>query len=129
MTDLSYFEIDLEVPRECERADAFSVLEELMTRMTDGMKWFKNNFVAAIAQAAENTPFTLDFLTAIAVQESFEIWGNIFDFLRPKGFSNYVLGTPLMGRAGRRFRPASLRSCPYLVVKRYLPWPGRSLKP
>jgi hypothetical protein len=50
-----------------------------MTRMTDGMKWFKNTFGGAVATATANTPYTLDFLTAIAVQESFEIWGNIFD--------------------------------------------------
>ncbi len=47
--------------------------------MTDGMKWFKNTFGGAVATATAYTPYTLDFLTAIAVQESFEIWGNIFD--------------------------------------------------
>ena len=43
------------------------------------MRWFKTKFGAAVTTATQGTPFTLDFLTAIAVQESFEVWGNIFD--------------------------------------------------
>jgi hypothetical protein len=52
-----------------------------MTKLKDGMSWFKQTFGAEIGPAVSNTPYTLNFLTAIAVQESFEIWGNIFKSL------------------------------------------------
>ena len=74
-----------------------------MTRMTEGMKWFKNNFGAAIAQAAENTPFTLDFLTAIAVQESFEIWGNIFNSLPTERVLELCVGDTIDGPSRKAF--------------------------
>jgi len=44
----------------------------------DGMRWFKSQFGAKIKDAIKETPFTVDLLTAIAVQESFEVWGKIF---------------------------------------------------
>lgn len=52
-----------------------------MALMTDGMRWFKESFQDQIAAATAGTPFTLDFLTAIAVQETFEIWGSLFNKL------------------------------------------------
>lgn len=41
---------------------------------TDDMRWFKQNFHARISPAIQNTPFTLDFLTALACQETGEVW-------------------------------------------------------
>ncbi len=52
-----------------------------MSRTTQGIAWFKNQFGAQIEAAVAGTPFSLDLLTAIAYQESSEIWGSIFDRL------------------------------------------------
>jgi hypothetical protein len=50
-------------------------------KQKDGMAWFKAQFGAKIKATTAGTPFTLDFLTAIAVQESFEVWGLIYNKL------------------------------------------------
>lgn len=47
-------------------------------QLKDGIAWFKKNFAAPIQAATAGTPFHLDFLAAIAVQETFEIWGRAF---------------------------------------------------
>lgn len=52
-----------------------------MTTVKEGMGWFKQNFAGAIKQGAAGTPYTLDMLTAIAVQETFSIWGKMFKTL------------------------------------------------
>ena len=49
-----------------------------MATIADGMGWFKQNFATAANAALNNTPYTLDFLTAIAVQETFEVWASLF---------------------------------------------------
>jgi len=49
-----------------------------MGTIGDGMAWFKNTFRGQINPAITGTPYTLSFLTAIATQETFEIWGNLF---------------------------------------------------
>ena len=38
------------------------------------MRWFKRNFHEPIAAAVKDTPFTLDLMTALACQETGEIW-------------------------------------------------------
>jgi hypothetical protein len=38
------------------------------------MRWFKQQFQQKINPAVEGTPYTLDFMTALACQESGEIW-------------------------------------------------------
>ena len=40
----------------------------------EDMKWFKTNFHIKIEAAIEDTPFTLDLLTALACQETGEVW-------------------------------------------------------
>lgn len=47
----------------------------------DDMLWFKSNFQQPIAEAIAGTPLTLDFLTALACQETGEVW----PLLRRKG--------------------------------------------
>ena len=42
------------------------------------MRWFKQQFGADIVAAVSGTPFSLDLLTAIAVQETFEVWGRAY---------------------------------------------------
>ena len=52
-----------------------------MPTIKDGMIWFKQNFASAIRQGTAGTPFTVDMLTAVAVQETFSIWGKMFQTL------------------------------------------------
>ncbi len=49
-----------------------------MSRMTDAISWFKGQFGAPIQAAVEGTPFSLDMLTAIAMQETYYIWGDLY---------------------------------------------------
>lgn len=44
----------------------------------DAIKWFKSNFGNQIAVATANTPFSLNLLTAIAMQETYYIWGGLY---------------------------------------------------
>jgi hypothetical protein len=43
--------------------------------MPAAIGWFKKQFATDIARAVQGTPFHLDFLTAIAIQETYEVWG------------------------------------------------------
>jgi hypothetical protein len=40
----------------------------------DDIRWFKQQFGSKIDVATAGTPFSLDMLTAIACQESGELW-------------------------------------------------------
>ena len=40
----------------------------------DALRWFKETFGQDLARAASGTPFSVDLLVAIAVQETGEIW-------------------------------------------------------
>lgn len=40
----------------------------------DDMAWFKRNFHGPMARAVRGTPITVDFLTALACQETGEVW-------------------------------------------------------
>ena len=40
----------------------------------DDMRWFKENFHSKIEPALQGTPFSLDLLTALACQETGEVW-------------------------------------------------------
>lgn len=51
----------------------------------DDIRWFKTNFANRIAAAITGTPFDVDMLTAIACQESGELWGTM----------RHVAGLPL----------------------------------
>jgi hypothetical protein len=52
-----------------------------MPNITDAMTWFKHQFAGEITTAIEGTPFTVDFITAIAMQETYSIWGNLYQKL------------------------------------------------
>jgi len=52
-----------------------------MTKLLDGMKWFKKTFGDRIKEGVEGTSFDLTFLTALATQETFEVWGRVLDKL------------------------------------------------
>jgi len=51
--------------------------------LKDNIAWFKANFGAQLVAATTGTPFDVDMLTAIAVQETGSIWGRLY----PKGLS------------------------------------------
>jgi hypothetical protein len=45
----------------------------------EGIRWFKTQFVGSISTGIRNTPFTLNLLSAIAVQESYsDAWGLLY---------------------------------------------------
>ncbi|HXM35307.1 MAG TPA: hypothetical protein VN920_08975 [Pyrinomonadaceae bacterium] len=48
-----------------------------MPQIKAGIAWFKNQFGTQIQAGITGTPFSLDMLSAIAVQETFEIWGGL----------------------------------------------------
>jgi hypothetical protein len=48
---------------------------EQKQRLLAGIGWFKQQFGNEIQQAVQSLPFHLDFLTAIAIQETYEVWG------------------------------------------------------
>jgi hypothetical protein len=50
-----------------------------MARIDDAARWFKTTFGPQIVDAVGGTPFTVNLLTAIAIQETYEIWGRIFN--------------------------------------------------
>jgi hypothetical protein len=52
-----------------------------MPNITDAMTWLKHQFAGEITTAIEGTPFTVDLITAIAMQETYSIWGNLYETL------------------------------------------------
>ncbi|HEV8657428.1 MAG TPA: SH3 domain-containing protein [Thermoanaerobaculia bacterium] len=50
-----------------------------MLRLEHAIAWFKNEFGDSIDAAVEGTPFDINLLAAIAVQETYEIWGDLYD--------------------------------------------------
>lgn len=73
---------------------------------TEDMRWFKENFHAKIQPALEGTPFTLDLLTALACQETGEVW----PILRKQSLSvarilELCVGDTLDSDRGRRAFP------------------------
>ncbi|WP_095204186.1 peptide-binding protein [Mesorhizobium carmichaelinearum] len=49
-----------------------------MSKLADGIRWFKQSFSTQINAAVVQKPFGLDLMTALATQETFEVWGNLF---------------------------------------------------
>lgn len=50
-----------------------------MQRTERAIAWFKSAFGSRVATVAAGTPFTVEFFAAIAVQETYEVWGGLFD--------------------------------------------------
>jgi hypothetical protein len=72
-------------------------------RIKGGMAWFKKNFGAEISRAIGGTPYTLDILTAIAVQETFVVWGKAYKIpdLSIGDLLALCVGDPLDAEDGR----------------------------
>jgi hypothetical protein len=66
-----------------------------MPTVADGMGWFKQNFAAATNAALAATPYSLDLMTAIAVQETFEVWASLFRTLTPAQVLQFCVGDTL----------------------------------
>jgi hypothetical protein len=49
-----------------------------MSTYIDAARWFKQSFGPRIEPELAGTPFTVDLLAAIAIQETFEVWGRIY---------------------------------------------------
>jgi hypothetical protein len=77
------------------------------------MRWFKQQFQQKINNALQGTPFTLDFMTALACQETGEVW----PILRKKDMSldricELCVGDTIDGRKAFPRSRAELESAP-----------------
>jgi hypothetical protein len=52
-----------------------------MSKITDAIAWFKKTFADQINHKIDGTPFTLNLVTAIAMQETYYVWGNFYKTL------------------------------------------------
>ena len=78
----------------------------------DDIKWFKQQFGAAIQAGVAGTPFSADMMVAIACQETGEIW----PILRKQGLPTariveFCVGDTIDGSKGRGAFPEPRRSC------------------
>lgn len=79
----------------------------------DDMRWFKQQFHDQINAAIEGTPYSLDFMTALACQETGEVW----PILRKKDLSvdrilELCVGDTIDGRSAFPRSRAELESAP-----------------
>ncbi len=49
-----------------------------MTKLTDAIGWFKATFGQQVQDKVAGTPFTLNLVTALAMQETYYVWGNVY---------------------------------------------------
>jgi len=73
--------------------------------LADDIRWFKGNFGAAIIKAVDGTPFTLDLITALAVQETHEVWGRARQKWRADQVLALCVGDIIDASGGRRAFP------------------------
>jgi hypothetical protein len=92
-----------------------------MPTIKDGMIWFKQNFASAIRQGAAGTPFTVDMLTTVAVQETFSIWGKMFQILSVAKILELCVGDSSMPRTAAPSRSTRVRYWPRRTARRCLP--------
>lgn len=71
----------------------------------DAIRWFKSQFQSKIEAAVQDTPFTLDMLTAIACQETGYIWNILRKQLEPPEVLALCVGDTLDADKGRRAFP------------------------
>jgi hypothetical protein len=61
----------------------------------EGLAWFKKTFGDAVADGVKGTPFSVDLLAAVAVQETFEVWGGLFNTMPPAEILKVCVGDTL----------------------------------
>ena len=69
--------------------------------MQAAIGWFKKQFSEPIKTGAQGTPFHLDFLTAIAIQESYEVWGRAYKIKTVPEVLELCVGDILDASGGR----------------------------
>jgi hypothetical protein len=72
--------------------------------MIDGARWFKKTFGDKIRAKLAGTPFSVDLLTALALQESYEIWGRVYETLTPDQVLELCVGD-VIGEPKRGYFP------------------------
>jgi hypothetical protein len=70
-----------------------------MSKMTEAISWFKQQFGAAIRSGIQNTPFSLDMLTAVALQETYYIWGKLHTAMPAGEVLKLCVGDTIDGRS------------------------------
>lgn len=73
--------------------------------LTDDLRWFKDTFHEPVAAATAGTPFGLDLLAAIALQESGEIWRQLRGKVGLDELLELCVGDSLDDDRGRRAFP------------------------
>jgi hypothetical protein len=71
----------------------------------EAIRWFKSQFHSQIEAAVQGTPFTLDFLTALACQETGHIWSILRDKVNTAEVLALCVGDTLDANKGRRAFP------------------------
>lgn len=71
----------------------------------DAIRWFKSQFHSQIEAAVQGTPFTLDFLTAIACQETGHIWNILRNKVNTAEVLALCVGDTLDADKGRKAFP------------------------
>jgi hypothetical protein len=62
----------------------------------DAIKWFKSQFGTAVQQACQGTPYSLDMVTAIAMQETYaDCWGRLYQAKSPELVLRLCVGDTL----------------------------------
>jgi len=56
-----------------------------MPTVSDGLGWLKQQFGDDFQQAVSGTPYSAALLSAVAVQETFEVWSKLFQTTMPTG--------------------------------------------
>jgi len=49
-----------------------------VSKITDAIAWFKQQFGPIVTAKAAGTPFSLDLISAIAMQETYCVWGDLY---------------------------------------------------
>jgi len=91
-----------------------------MSKLSDAMAWFKGQFGAQIQAGIQTTPFSVDMLTAIAVQETFEIWGALYQSLPVDEVLELCVGDTLDAQTDPRFLRTKLHCSPRRRARRCL---------
>ena len=67
------------------------------------MSWFKSHFSAQILANTRLLPFDVNMMTALATQETFEVWGNLFETQTPAKILELCVGDTIDSPARKAF--------------------------
>jgi hypothetical protein len=69
--------------------------------MQAAIGWFKKQFGPDTNTAVQGEPFHLDFLTALAIQETYEVWGRVYKTKKPEEVLRVCVGDIIDASGGR----------------------------